>query len=131
MLDLTIRNFDLSTCLRVIRGGNFVGDEILLHRLLKNSVAEMLTSITYDCSRCTKSSKDSVFQELDHHSVVIGLACNSLHTLGHIIHSNQDVQMAKGVRKRSHEINAPHIKISTIKIGLKGIIFLLEILPSF
>ena len=110
MLDLMIRNFDLSTCLWVIRDGNLVGDEILLHQLLKNSAAEMFASITYDCSRHTKPSKDSVFQKLDHHSVVIGLACNSLHLLGHIVHSNQDVQIAKGVRKRFYEINAPHIK---------------------
>jgi hypothetical protein len=59
MLDLTIRNFNLSTRLWVIWGGNFVGDEILLHQLLKNPVAEMLTSITYDCSRHIKPSKDS------------------------------------------------------------------------
>ena len=110
MLDLTIRNFDLSTCLWVIRGGNLVGDEILPHQLLQNLVAEMLTSITYDCSRRTKQSEDNVFQKLDHHSVVIGLACNNLHPLGHIVHSNQDVQIAKGVWKRCLEINVPHIK---------------------
>ena len=39
-----------------------MGDEILLHQLLKNPVAEMLTSITYDCSRRTKLSKDSVLK---------------------------------------------------------------------
>ena len=110
MLDLTIGHFNLSTCLWVIRGGNLVSDEILLHQLLKNSVAEMLTSITYDCSRRAKPSKDSVFQKLDHHSMVIGLAYNSLHPLGHIVHTNQDVQIAKGVWKRSYEINVPHIK---------------------
>ena len=120
MLDLTIRNFDLSTCLWVIRGGNLVDDEILLHQLLKNSVAEMLTSITYDCSRSTKPSKDSVFQKLDHHSVVIGLACNGLHPFGHIVHNNQDVQIAKGVQKRSHEINAPHIKNFSDQNRVKG-----------
>ena len=91
----------------------------------------MLTSITYDCSKRTKPSKDSVFQELDHHSVVIGLACNSLDPLGHIVHSNQDVQIAKGVQKRSHEINAPHIKNLNYQIWFRGIIFLLEILLSF
>jgi hypothetical protein len=60
MLDLTIRNFDLSTSLWVIRGGNLMGDEILLHQLLENLVTEMLASITYDCSRHTKPSKDSL-----------------------------------------------------------------------
>ena len=117
MLDLTIGNFDLSTRLWVKRGGNLVSDEILLHQLLKNLVAEMLTSITDDCSRHIKPSKDSVFQKLDHHSVVIGLACNSLHPFGHIVHSNQDVQIAIGVRKRSHEINAPNIKSQQSKLG--------------
>ena len=68
-----------------------MSDEILLHRLLKNPVAEMLTSITYDCSRRTKTSKDSVSKKLDHNSVVISLACNNLHPLGHIVHSNQDL----------------------------------------
>ena len=70
----------------------------------------MLTSITYDCSRGTKTSKDSVSQKLDHNSVVIGIACNSLHPLGHIVHSNQDVQIAIGVQEWSHEINAPNIE---------------------
>jgi hypothetical protein len=110
MLDLTIGNFDLATRLWVIRGGNLVGDELLLHQLLKNPVAEMLASIIYDCSRCTKPSKDSVSQKLDHDSVVISLASNGLHPLGHIVHSNQDVQISIGVGKWSHEINAPHIK---------------------
>jgi hypothetical protein len=45
----------------------------------------------------------------NHNSVVIGLACNSFHPFGHIVHSNEDVQIAKGVWERSHEINAPHI----------------------
>ena len=97
MLDLSIRNSNLSTCLWVIWGGNLVGDEILLHQLLKNLVAKMLTFITYDCSRCTKTSKDSVSQKLDHNFVVISLACNSLHPLGHLVHSNQDVHIAIGV----------------------------------
>jgi hypothetical protein len=50
-----------------------VCDEVLLHQLLKNPVAKMLTSITNDCSRCTKASKYSVFQEFDHNSMVIGV----------------------------------------------------------
>jgi hypothetical protein len=37
----------------------------------------------------------------------------------------------EGVWERSYEIDAPYIKISTTKIGLRGIIFLFEILPSF
>jgi hypothetical protein len=91
----------------VIWGGNLVGDEILLHQLLKNPVAEMLTSIIYDCSRRAKIVS---LKNWTHHYVVIGLACNNLHPLGHIVHSYQDLQIAIGVRKRSHEINAQNIK---------------------
>jgi hypothetical protein len=87
-----------------------VCDEVLLHQLLKNPVAKMLTSITNDCSRHTKLSKYSVFQKFDYNSVVIGLACNYFHPLGHIVYSNQDVQIAKGVWEMSHEINAPYIE---------------------
>jgi hypothetical protein len=78
--------FNLSTRLWVIWGGNLMCDEVLLHQLLKNPVAEMLTSITNDCLRRTKTSDNNVFQKLDHHSVVIGLACNYLHPLGHVVH---------------------------------------------
>jgi hypothetical protein len=49
-----------------------MSDEILLHQLLKNPIVEMLTSITNDYSRRTKTSKDSVSQKLDHNFVVIG-----------------------------------------------------------
>ena len=55
-------------------------------------------------------SKDSVSQKLDHNSMVISLACNSLHLFGHIVHSNQDVQIAIEVWERSYEINAPNIE---------------------
>jgi hypothetical protein len=87
-----------------------MGDEILLHQLLKNPIAEVRTSITDDRSRCTKPSENSVFKKLDHNSVVIGLARNRLHSLGHIVHSNQNVQKPEGVWERSHEIDAPYIK---------------------
>jgi hypothetical protein len=73
-----------------------VRDEVLLHQLLKNLVVKMLISITNDCSRCTNPSKYSVFQKFDHNSVVISVECNCFHSLGHIVHSNQDVQIAKG-----------------------------------
>jgi hypothetical protein len=69
----------------------------------KNSVVEMLTSIIYDCSRHMKMSKYSVS-----------------HPLGHIVHNNQNVQIAKGVQKRSHEINAPNVKNLNYQNGIEG-----------
>jgi hypothetical protein len=94
-------------------------DEVLLHQLLKNPVAKMRTSITNDCLRHTKSSKNSVLQKFDHNSVVIGLARNCFHPLGHTIHRNQNEQIAKGVWKRSYEINAPHIKNLNNQYGIE------------
>jgi hypothetical protein len=108
-----------------------MGDEIPLHQLLKNLVAEVRTSIINDRFRCTNPSENSVLQKLDHNFVVIGLARNCLHPLGHIVHRNQNVQKPEGVWERSHEIDAAHIKILTINMGLRGIIFLFEILLSF
>jgi hypothetical protein len=108
--DLPIRYLHLSTGLRVIWGCNLVGDEIFLHQLLKDPIAEVLTTITYDCSGSTKTSKYIILQKLNHYSVVIGLASNNLHPFGHIIHSNKDIKMAKGVWEWSHKIDSPHIK---------------------
>jgi hypothetical protein len=66
-------------------------EEVLFHQLLKNPVAKMGTSITNDCSRHTKPRKNSVLQKFDHNSVVIGLAHNCFHLLGHIVHGNQNI----------------------------------------
>ena len=41
-----------------------MSEEILLHQLIKNLVAEMLTTITYDGLRRTKTSKNNVSQKL-------------------------------------------------------------------
>jgi hypothetical protein len=96
-----------------------MGDEILLHQLLKNLIAEVRTSITDNRSRCTKPSKNSVLQKLDHNSMVIGLARNHLHLLGHIVHSNQNVHKFEGVWERSHEIDAPYIKNLNYQNGIE------------
>ena len=61
--------------------------------------------------------------------MVIGLACNNLHPLGHT--ATKLYKLPKEFEKGPMK-SMPHTsKISTIKIGLRGIIFLLEILPSF
>jgi hypothetical protein len=95
-------------------------DEILLHQLLKNPVAEMRTSIIDNGSRCTKPSENCVLQIFDHNFVVIGLACNRLHPLGDIVHSNQNVQKPEGVWERSHEIDATYIKNLDYQNGIEG-----------
>jgi hypothetical protein len=95
-------------------------DEILFHQLLKNPVAKVRTSITDDRSRCTKPSENSVLKKFDHNSMVIGLACNRLHSLGHIVHSNQNVQKPERVWERSHEIDASYIKNLNYQNGIEG-----------
>jgi hypothetical protein len=64
-------------------------------------------------------SKNIILQKLNYYSVVIGLAGISLHPFGHIIHSNKDIKMAKGVWERSHKIDAPHIKNFNNQNGLE------------
>jgi len=93
----------------VIWGYNLVGGEVFLHQLLKDLVAKMLTTITYDCSGGTKTSKDIILQKLNHYSVVIGLASSSFHPFGHIVHISKDIKIAIGVWEWSHKIDAPHI----------------------
>jgi hypothetical protein len=95
-------------------------DDILIHQLLKNLVAEVRTSITDNCSRRAKPSKNSVVQKFDHNSMVIGLARNRLHPLGHIVHSSQNVQKPEGVWERSHEIDALYIKNLNYQNGIEG-----------
>jgi hypothetical protein len=95
-------------------------DELLLHQLLKNPIAKMCTSITNDFSRHTKPSKNSVLQKFDHNSVVIGLARNCFHPFGHIVHSNQNIQITKEIWERSHEINAPHTENLNNKYWIEG-----------
>jgi hypothetical protein len=79
----------------------------------------MLISIINNCSRSTKTSKDSVSQKLNHNSTAIGHACNSLHPFGHIVHGNKNVQITEGVWEWSHEINAPHIENLNNKNGFE------------
>jgi len=52
--------------------------------------------------------------------VVNGLAGNRLHPFGHLVHYNQNVQIAEGEWDRSHEIDAPHIKDLDNKNGVEG-----------
>jgi hypothetical protein len=88
--------------------------------MLKNSVAKILASITYDCSRSTKMSKDSVLQKLDHNFVVIDLSCTHLHPFGHVVHNNKNVEVAKGVWEESHKVNVPHIKNFNNQNAIEG-----------
>ena len=90
----------------------------------------MSTSITNYGFRHSKSWENIFLQELDNHPMVIVFAWNCFNPLRNIIDFHQDVGVAKWHRKRSHEVNAPYIKRSTIKMGFKGIMFLHVNFPS-
>ena len=57
-----------------------------------------------------KSGEDVLFEKFKNRSMVILLARDFFNPFRNIIHSYQDVRIAKGPRKRSHEVNAPYIK---------------------
>ena len=58
-------------------------------------------------------------ENLENHSMVIVLAWDYLNPFRNIIYSHQDVGVAKGYRKRSHEANAPDIKKINYQYGVQ------------
>jgi hypothetical protein len=100
---LLISLLDISTC-------PLVSDPILLHELLKKSVAKVHPPFANDGTWCPKMCKHIFFQNLKHNSMIIGLTSNSLHPLGNIINCHKDEKVRIRVRERSHEVDAPNIK---------------------
>ena len=70
----------------------------------------MSTPITDYSLGYSKSREDVLFKKFENNSVIIAFAQYRFNLLRNIVHSHQDVGVAKGHRKRSHEVNAPDIK---------------------
>ena len=70
----------------------------------------MSTPITDYGLGYSKSREDVLFEKFENKSVIIALARDCFNPFGNIIYSHQDVGVAKGHMKRSHEVNAPDIK---------------------
>ena len=87
-----------------------MSDRVPLHEALEGTVAKMSSSVTNDGTWYAEARKDVGFDELNDNLVVIGLARHCLHPLGDVIHSQEDVQISKGIWKWAHEVDAPHIK---------------------
>ena len=70
----------------------------------------MSTPITDYGFGYSKSGEDVLFEKFENNSVIISFAWDCFNPFRNIIHSHQDVGIAKGHRKMSHEVNAPNIK---------------------
>ena len=85
-------------------------DTILSEEALKRFVAEMRTSITKYSFGDPKSREYILLQEFQYHPVVCYPVRNCFHLLGHIVNSHQNVEVSKGGREWSHEINPPYVE---------------------
>ena len=70
----------------------------------------MSTPITDYGFRYSKSGEDVLFEKFENNFVIISLAWDCFNLFRNIIHSHQDVRIAEGHRKLSHEVNGPYIK---------------------
>ena len=79
----------------------------------------MNTPITNYGFGYSKSGEDVLFEKFENNFVIISFARDCFNPFRNIIHSHQDVWIAKGHRKRSHEVNAPYIKKINYQYGVQ------------
>ena len=99
VLNLLIRNLNLTTSLGTERGANFVSDHKFAHQCLEESVAKMFATVTNYGTWEPKTTKNGFMEKLNHNFKVI--------------HSGR-----KGPTKSMPQT----LKISAIKIGGIGFI---------
>ena len=80
-------------------------DTIFSEEALKRLVAEMRISITNYGFGHPKSREYILLQEFQYHPVVYCPARNCFNSLGHIVNFYQNVEVSKGGREWSHEID--------------------------
>ena len=85
-------------------------DTILSEEALKRFVEKMRTSITNYGFGDPKSREYILLQEFQYHPVVCCPARNYFNLLGHIVNSYQNVEVSKGGREWSHEIDPPYVE---------------------
>ena len=91
----------------------------------------MRSIITNYRSGGAKSGEDVFFEKFDNHFVVIGLSWHSFYPFRDVIYSNQNELIAEGIRNGPMKSIPQTSKISTSRIGFRGIMSLLEIFPIF
>ena len=85
-------------------------DTILSEKALKRFVAEMRTSITNYGFGDPKFGEYILLQKFQYHPVVYYPTRNYFNPLLHIANSHQIVEVSKGGREWSHEIDPPYVE---------------------
>ena len=106
-------------------------DRIFSHQSFKNSITEIRTIITNYRSGGAKSGEDVFFEKFDNHFVVIGLCTHKFYPFRDIVYSNQMNWLPKELENGPMKSIPQTSKISTSRIGFRGIMSLLEIFPIF
>ncbi|KAM1181194.1 hypothetical protein ACFX2G_020568 [Malus domestica] len=85
LLDSSIRNFGLTTCLRVVWRGNPMLDIVLFKQRLNGPIAKVEASIAYEHPRHAKSGKDVNLDKICNHSRIVSTGGFGFHPFRHII----------------------------------------------
>ena len=85
-------------------------DTILSEEALKRFVEKIRTSITNYGFGDPKSREYILLQEFQYHPVVYCPTRNCFNSLGQIVNSQKNVEVSKGGREWSHEIDLPYIE---------------------
>ena len=101
---------------------------ILSHKSFKGSIEKVSNIITDDSTRGSEARENVLFQRFYINFVIISFTRNGFYPLGHIVHSNQHVLFPNEVGNGPIKSMSQTSKSSISKIGLRGIMFRLEIL---
>jgi hypothetical protein len=94
----------------MVRSGYFVCDRVFKEQGLEKPVTKVLTSITNDCPRGTKSTENVGLDELDHNLVIVSLGGHSFKPFRDIIHTHKNILKPKRCWEGSHEVDTPYVK---------------------
>src|SRR5207249_4967288 len=94
-------------------------DIIFLHQRFEYLIAEMGSTITHYRSWRPVPGKNMGFHKIYNDSSIVSTSCLRLDPFRYIINSKENVIVSKGRRKRTHEINPPHVKYFTYKNRIK------------
>jgi len=97
---LSIEDFRLTICLRMIRCKDIMCNLIFLKQASNDPIAKMTP----------KSAQNISFQKICYSFCIIQLGCLCLYPSKYIIRCNQNVTVSSRIRKWTHEVYSPHTK---------------------
>lgn len=110
MFNIAIRNFNFVACLWIIRSCNFMNYAIFFincSKTLLQKCFSLLLIISWILNLGKILSLKYLTTTYDH---LFYITWNSFYLFWNIINSNKNIKITKRIRRRTHEINAPHIK---------------------